>query len=88
MVGWSVKFTPEAEEDLARLDTIVQKRVIEKITWLKTNFLKIKHKTLSNKWKGFHKLRIGDWRVVYEVERDLNRIIIHRIERRDKVYKI
>lgn len=88
MTEWVIKFTTEAEDDFVRLDIIIQKRVIEKLMWLKTNFAKIKHKTLSNKWKGFYKLRIGDWRVVYEIEYDLNRMIIHRIERRDKVYKI
>lgn len=88
MTEWVIKFTTEAEDDFVRLDIIIRKRVIEKLLWLKTNFAKIQHKTLSNKWKGFYKLRIGDWRVIYEIEHNLNRMIIHRIERRDKVYKI
>ena len=42
---------------------------------------------LSNKWQGFYKLRIGDWRVIYDVNKNLKEISIYRIENRDKVYK-
>lgn len=88
MMGWGISFTPEAEKDLALLDSVIKKRAIEKLLWLQMNFSKIRHATLSNIWKGFYKFRVGDWRIVYEIEYDLHRMIIHRIERRDKIYKI
>ena len=37
--------------------------------------------------KGFFKLRIGDWRMVYDFEREKNLITIHAIDNRNRVYK-
>ena len=87
MSGWRVIFTIEAEEDLDRLDKQVRKRVIEKILWLRNNFEQIIPLPLGGKWQGFFKLRVGDWRIIYETENSLKQIIIHRIDKRDKIYK-
>lgn len=87
MTGWSLVFTDEAEADLAKIDTALQKRIIEKLDWLCDNFDNINPLALSNQWRGFFKLRIGDWRVAYKVDRDKSLIIVWLIHRRDKVYK-
>ena len=38
--------------------------------------------------KNFYKLRVGLWRVGYEIDFTEMFLIVHRIEPRDKVYKI
>ena len=87
MSNWRIKFTPEGESDLLSLDKAVQKRVIRKIYWFKENFANIVPEPLSNVLKDYFKLRVGDWRVVYQIEYRDNSLIIHSIELRDKVYK-
>jgi len=87
MPEWKVIFTVEAEEDLKKLDKQIQKGVIEKIIWLRDNFDQIIPLPLGGKWQGFFKLRIGKWRVIYEVENLKRQITIHRIDKRDKIYK-
>ncbi|MEK9132328.1 MAG: type II toxin-antitoxin system RelE/ParE family toxin [Patescibacteria group bacterium] len=87
MSNWRIKFTPEGEKDLLSLDKAVQKRVIRKIYWFEENFANIAPEPLSNVWKDYFKLRVGDWRIVYQVEHNANSLIIHSIELRDKVYK-
>ena len=87
MSNWRIKFTPEGESDLLSLDKAVQKRVIRKIYWFKENFANIVPEPLSNVLKDHFKLRVGDWRVVYQIEYRDNSLIIHSIELRDKVYK-
>ncbi|MBN2198020.1 type II toxin-antitoxin system mRNA interferase toxin, RelE/StbE family [Candidatus Wolfebacteria bacterium] len=82
-----VKFTPEGENDLRKLDNLIQKRVIDKIHWLDKNFSRIIPESLSNVWKDYFKLRVGNWRIIYQVEHKVNLIVIYRIELRDKVYK-
>ncbi|MDP3696519.1 MAG: type II toxin-antitoxin system RelE/ParE family toxin [Candidatus Taylorbacteria bacterium] len=84
---WRIVVTFEAEKDLERLDTSIRKRVLEKLAWLRHNFDFIIPLPLGGKWRGFFKLRVGDWRIVYEVETKKFLVIIHRIDRRDKVYK-
>ena len=87
MAQWKIEFTFEGEEDLAKLDESVRKRVIKKILWLRDNFDQIIPLPLSGEWRGFFKLRIGSWRVIYEIDEFKKEITIHRIDKRDKIYK-
>ena len=87
MANWHVSFTLTAEDDLERLDNGLQKRVIEKLNWLQNNFNNIIPMALTGEWQGFFKLRISDWRIIYQVEWDRNLIIVYIIDRRDKIYK-
>lgn len=88
MSDWRIKFTPESENDLLALDKIIQERAVNKIQWFAKNFLNVVPEPLSNKWKNFYKLRVGDWRIVYQIEYPKKLIVIYRIGKRDKVYKL
>jgi mRNA interferase RelE/StbE len=87
MSQWKVIFTIEAEDDLDKLDKQIRKRIIEKILWLRDNFDQVIPLPLGGRWQGFFKLRVGDWRIIHEVEDSKKQITIHYIDRRDKVYK-
>ena len=87
MPKWKVNFTIDAEEDLNKLDNQIRTRVVDKALWLEENFEQIIPLSLGGKWQGFFKLRVGDWRIIYEAEDSKKRITIHCIDRRDKVYK-
>lgn len=87
MSKWSLNFTSKAKDDLEKLDKNLQKRTIEKLDWLQNNFDKITPSALGSEWRGFFKLRVGNWRIIYKVEWDKNQIIVYVIDRRDKIYK-
>lgn len=87
MPKWSLDFTPEAQEDLYKLDRELQRRVIAKLDWLQANFNNIIPSALRRDGQRFFKLRVGDWRVIYKVNWDKNAIIVYIIDRRDKIYK-
>lgn len=87
MLKWALDFTLEAENDLARLDRKLQKRIIDKLSWLQVNFDKISPSALDAEWRGFFKLRVGEWRIIYEVNWNKKLIIVRVIDRRDKIYK-
>ena len=87
MSYWKAKLTFEAQEDLNNLDKIVWDRVVKKILWLKNSFDQIIPLPLGGGWRGFFKLRVGDWRVIYEIVESEMLIIVHRVDHRDKVYK-
>ncbi|MFH1582605.1 MAG: type II toxin-antitoxin system RelE/ParE family toxin [bacterium] len=87
MLQWKIVFTVEANEDLDKLDKQVRQRVVEKMLWLKDNFDQIIPLPLGGKWQGLFKVRVGDWRIIYELEDLKKQITIHRIALRDKVYK-
>ena len=87
MADWKFIITSEAEIDLDKLDEQIRQRILEKLKWFKENFDKIIPIQLGGEWKGFFKLRVGDWRIIYEIEILKKLITIHYIGRRDKIYK-
>ena len=87
MSEWSVEFTAEADKDLSFLDKPVQKRLIEKVDWLEKNFNNILPTVLTADFRDYFKLRVGDWRVFYQVDWYRNIITIKYIDHRSKAYK-
>jgi mRNA interferase RelE/StbE len=86
MTQWHFVITKNGESDLARLDRKTQQRVVEKLKWFAEHFEEITPLPLGDPWRGFFKLRVGDWRVVYEIEAVARRVVVHLIDRRDKIY--
>ena len=87
MREWRFEVTEETESDLGKLDSSIRTRVLEKIKWFRENFDQITPLPLGGKWRGFFKLRVGDYRVIYEAERPERVVTIHCIDRRDKIYQ-
>lgn len=87
MAQWLINFTEEAESDIGLLDGKIRTRVLDKIGWLCDNFEMVNHLPLGYGWQGFFKLRVGDWRVIYEIDYSDNEITVHCIDHRSKIYK-
>ena len=87
MTPWRFIVTREAEMDLDGLDNQVRVRIVEKLKWFRENFDRVIPFPLGEPWKGFFKLRVGDWRIIYEVESFERMVTIHHIDRRDKIYR-
>lgn len=87
MVSWRFEISDKAEDDLERIGEPVKIRILEKVKWFRDNFKQVKHLPLGGKWQGLFKLRVGDWRIVYEIEYEKRLVTIHAIDRRDKIYK-
>lgn len=85
---YSVTYEQEALADLEKLPKDVCQRIINKIDWLAQNFEQITPQPLSNNLSGFFKLRVGDYRVVYEFNRTEKGIVIDRIGHRREIYDL
>ncbi|GAX34657.1 type II toxin-antitoxin system RelE family toxin [Nodularia sp. NIES-3585] len=66
---------------------VVRLRVLNKIEWLTVNFEQISTLPLTGEWSGFYKLRVGDYRVIYEFDIENQLIIIARIGHRREIYQ-
>jgi mRNA interferase RelE/StbE len=84
---WSVKFTKKAADSLLDLDSDVQKRIRDKISWLKDNFSSVNPESLSGELSHLNKLRVGDWRVLYKVDHDAQILWIVRVGHRSDIYE-
>lgn len=81
----SVKWSDSVLQDLEGLDKIISKRIVEKVGWLEQNFIDITPERLHRDLRDLYKLRVGDYRAIYSVSRDL--ITIEAIGHRRDIYK-
>lgn len=79
---YDIEFKPKAIKDLSKLSKDVQKRIINKIELMQDN-LQGNIKKLTN-FTPEYRLRIGDYRVLFEIEKQT--IIIYRIKHRRNAY--
>ena len=80
-----ILWTEEALRDLEKLDKVIARRIIRKIDWANQNFEKIVPEALSGDFKGTYKLRIGDWRALYTLEKKT--MVIQFVGHRRNIYK-
>jgi mRNA interferase RelE/StbE len=78
-MSYSVTFEPESITDLDLITDFIRLRILNKIEWLAINFEQITPLPLTREWSGFYKLRVGDYRVIYEFDRESRIIIIVRV---------
>ena len=84
---WTLALTLSAQKDITKLDNQIVKEVLEKLSWLESNFNAILPRRLSADLSDFYKLRIGDYRAVYDFNVRNLVIKVYKVEHRSKVYK-
>lgn len=65
---YTIEFTPAAIDDLERLTSVIQQRILNKIRWLSKNLENLAPQALSADLSGLFKLRVGDYRVIYSFD--------------------
>jgi mRNA interferase RelE/StbE len=84
---YQVRILDAAAHDLAQLDPAVARRVVNRLRWFAENLDDIKPEALAGDLAGFYRLRIGDYRVVYEILHSEQEIVIHLIGHRREIYR-
>jgi len=87
MAKYRVRILEAASRDLERLDKPTGRRIVQRINWLAANLDAIRLEALTGDLVGFYKLRVGDYRVIYEVLWDEEAIVIHAIGHRREIYR-
>ena len=80
---YEVDFKPKAMKDLDNLPPDIARRIVEKIDGLR-NDLSGDVKRLTN-FTPEYRLRIGDYRALFEVEN--GRVVVYRVRHRREVYR-
>ncbi len=83
---FKIHFLEEANKDLTKLNKNDSKIILKKINWLALNVKTAKHLPLSANLAGLYKLRVGDFRVIYQIlYKDLI-LLIHAVGHRKDIY--
>ena len=84
---YRIRILDTALRELADLEKPVARRIVGRINWLGTHLDAIRPEALTGELAGLHKLRVGDYRVIYEILRDERTLIIHAIGHRRDIYR-
>ncbi len=80
-----LRFTRSAEKDLRRLDPPIRKRVFASLDRLlaEDRSLDVRRLTGSEHFR----LRVGDWRVIFDYDRKTDAVLVRRILPRGRAYE-
>lgn len=85
MAKYTIYFKASAEKDLDKLDKVIGDKIEAKIDSLESNAYPLGSKKL--KGESSCRIRIGDYRIIYEVDDTNKTIIIFKIGHRREVYR-
>ncbi len=83
-MNYNLVYTRRAEKDIKKLDSSIKSRIGNALLKLQDNPLLYSDK-LSDPALGTYKFRIGDYRVIFDIEG--NDVVILRIGHRREIYK-
>lgn len=84
---YQIRILKAAKRELSQLDKPVAQRVVKRITWLVENIAYVTPIPLSGNLADFYKLRVGSYRVIYEILHNEKTVVIHQIGHRREIYR-
>ena len=86
MACYSLVFRQSVEKDLASLPKQAVSRILDRFESLKSDPFSVKSRKLQGA-ERLYRVRVGDYRIVYEVDTDALLITIHYVRHRRDVYR-
>ena len=89
-MNWTVEVFPEAEKFYNRLPRNLRERIRSGLTELEASDNPRSHRQvipLVGKLKGFYRMRVGGYRVIFEILSQRKVIAVHLIVPRGKAYR-
>jgi mRNA interferase RelE/StbE len=83
---YHVQFTARARKEFKALDNTIAERVLEKIEQLAQRIDNTKHEAMKGQFSGYYKLRVGNYRVLYTLDREARILLVEVIGHRRDVY--
>lgn len=81
---FSVEFSEAAAENFNALDKPFQARIVKKLREIQSN---PEHYIKTLTYSPYDKIRIGDYRLLVEYNKQENRIYIRELDHRKRIYK-
>lgn len=85
MSDWrALRFTRAAEKELRRLDPPVRRRVLDALDRLLADDRSLDVRRLTT--TDHFRLRVGDWRVIFDYNREIQTIVVRHVLPRGRAY--
>lgn len=88
-MAWTIKIDKKAIKEISSLDKPIKKRITD---FLKNKLAKTKNprsigEALHGQLKKFWKYRIGDYRLICDIEDETVTVLVLRVKHRKEIYK-
>ena len=82
---YRIEIAPAAERQIRKLEATVRPKIFKKIDSLGSNPRPPGMEKLTN--TGLYRVRVGDYRIIYDVEDKVTRVLVLKVGDRKQVYK-
>ncbi len=87
-MAWQIEFSEQADRDFARLDKSIQKRIFQ---FLQQRIAPAENprafgKALMHQLRGLWRYRVGDYRVLCQIEDERLTVLVVEVEHRSRAY--
>lgn len=87
-MAWKVRISPAAEKDIARLDRPVQKKITAFLHELEaSDNPRLLMLPYTGPLAGFWKKRLGDYRLVFDIQDGALTVLVVKAGHRSKIYR-
>lgn len=87
MAWYGVAYRPSVIDDLRVPAKGLAQRLFDKTKWLASNVENLRHEPLASDLSGLAQYAVGDWRILYSIDREAQVVDIHRIATRGDLYR-
>ena len=85
---YSLEYEVRASRDLSRLDAGSAQQMRDALVRMAENAEAVRHRALTGpRHRGQFRLRMGDYRAIYEIDRANRRITVLRVQHRSNAYE-
>ena len=84
---FSVVLSRTAANKLRKMDRGVAFRLLKRLKRLAEQMPEASLEPLKGDWKGSYKLRVGDYRIIFQVDWENQQIVVEDIDHRSRIYK-
>lgn len=85
-MAYRVELLPTARRELRGLDSVTRERILRALIKLETHQRPPGAKKLTG-WEDLWRIRVGDYRVIYEIHDRILVVLIVRVAHRREVYR-
>ena len=83
-MAFDILWSDSAARQLRKLDRTVARRVFERVGGLRDDPIRPVRKLVNS---PYYRLRVGDYRVILDIQRNVLRILVLKVGRRDAIYE-
>ena len=85
--NWKIEFIPAASREIKKLPKNARERIITTIEKI-LSINPYAGELLKGDFKGYRKFRVGNYRVIYTLEKDRLVVLVIRVAHRKNVYRL